>query len=1303
MVIDADDALHDSRLVGRPLILLGEPGSGKTEILRQWSDGRTATARQITHGWHATTERPFIDGLDEAAGLNDGDALDRLLGALKGQQRREFVIACRVADWRSAAGTATIKQWTGTTPVELKIEPLDHLEQLRFLEACLGPKRRAADEFISYYEDRSLGEWLGNPQTLLMLADFEKDGKRPNTTLELFEGFVERAHSEHRKQDTPLARANRDKVLDALGALFAAMILGSYDAISNAPATALSVGDLQISECATLPGISELTRQQLDAFLGSRLVRGAGRDRYTYQHRRIGEYLGARWLRSRVSTNGRRDRLLAALRHNGLVPSPLRGLWGWLAEDPQFAEHVVATDPMAVLEYANADSLSPRAATALLKAVERAADENPAFGWRDYHAAALVQPALFAEVERVLAQTNERAFWPQFILLRQMTAPEIVKRHSVTLTQVVEDDGREYAIRELAAEALADHAQTIDWASVIRRLAAGPSRDSLRLALTLMRNSQVGLVLSDAELAEALFAYSGLTPRFEASSEIGTVSLYYAGKTQIIPDERLDGMLDAIAERAGRYLSDGRTTKAWEIEHLFFALLRRRLETGTIDTDRVWHWLSPIRDDRFFDREERAWLSGWLRAKPNERLALQRIVLENSTAKPRSLRRRFYELSEGLLPSEDDLVALLNWLPEADARWRELFWFAPQREGGARVRTAAARHVRTDEDRQLIEENIDPPPLPVDQEHLDWMEQHERERQAQRNKIRADYAANRDRMRSGSWAALVWPANFYMGRTYEADLSLPAPERIGAWIGPDLQADALIGFEAFLTTAPGMPPDAAQIAKSHAADRQWNAALILSAALAERQRTGRGFSDLPTERIQAGLFAELVAFLGDEQWKSLRDALTDELARRGASDETARLFIEPQLQKRKSHVTWLWHVLASDEGPRLAATWLQSFPRMSAESEEELIDHLMSDAREESRLALEKVAKRRRKQKLDGRRRRNWQAIEFILGLKPADNLPATVADDPAFLWVLRDRGGVRRRNGSAISFSPALLASTVETFAPHWPRAEHPAGVSMGDKNAWNATDFLAGCLDSLAADPSPEATSAFGKLAEVDHGYRGKIRRSAADQRRARTNAEWHPIKVDSVVRLVTDGSPVDHKDLQQVVLSELDVVQDKIKSSREDVWRLFYADVSSLTPNVEDRCSDVLVTLLKQSDRGLIFEREKHLGDDRRADICCSSGVLDLMIECKRHWHKDLWSAFDWQLRKQQAVDWRARGFGVYIVYWFGVETHAVTPPPRGREISTPSSAAELESALSVLISERCSPSIAVKVLDLSRSRK
>jgi hypothetical protein len=1297
--VAAKDALTDARLAGRPLIVLGEAGSGKSELLRNWSHDNVTTARQLVNGWQPRQGRNFVDGLDEAAGLKDGDALDRVLGALGAQRKADFVLACRVADWQSASAKETIKSWTGIDPVELTIEPLQRAEIAAFLGSQAGFDAAAAERFLDHYEQRSLNEWLGNPQTLKMLAEVTCDGSRPETTGALFSLYIDRTWQEHRKQAGQLAHAAQDDVLAALGALFAALIVGGYDALTLAPGADRLASDLPLSECKALPGVTGLSVETLREYLGSRLVVGAGPDRYTYQHRRIGEYLGAQWFAQHATTCELRTRLLGALRHGDIVPSGLRGLWGWLASDERLAGEVIGTDPLAVIDYGNADDLNPSAAKALLQAIEVAEDRSEEFGRREYRAAALVQPDLGDEVERVLAVSGKKRFWTQIILLRQFRNRDTVSRHAATLRAIMLDEARPYATRDAAADALADYDHLPDWPAIIDRLANGASRDSLRLALVMMLNPRVGLTLSDAAFAETVYAYSGLSPRFKEARGVSTVALYHVGKRQAIGDQRLDGMLDALVDCAKRYLDDNYNSNAWDVQRLFYALLERRLTLGGVEAEDVWRWLNHGRyDDYGRTRDARDRIDLWLQANQGIRRALQRKVLDACAETPQKIVSRLREVTPGLWPTAEDVIALLDWLPEADPRWQEVIRLAPRRAEGHGARDAAARHVRTDEDGDILRDHADPPLPSWELEEAKRQKRDAAKRESRREAIRADYLAARERIRRGDYGAVIGPAQVYMGRVYEAKGELPPEERIGTWIGEDLQAEAFLGFEAFLTADPPKPT-ATQIAESFAKSRSWPAALIVVAALNQRLRGGHGFADLPDERMQAGLIELVGGLFSDDEWKPLHAALSDELVRRGAWETYARLLIEPQFRRRASYPTGLWEVLAAPGGTALAADWLRAFGRMSAEPEQVLVDHLQREGSASSRDVLVEVAKRRRRSStLDDPRRQNWQAVELILGLASPEDIIPRAAQSRDFLWVLRDRMSRRRRDESkAIAASPSLLAAIIATFMPLWPSAEHPSDGWTGNVNPWDASEFLRRCLASLAADPSPDASAALATLTTLDHGYAWSIGRSITDQRRARANAEWQPLRVGALCKLVTDGLPIDHADLQRVLLAELNIVQAKLRSSDADVWQFFF---DNKQPKLEEPCTDALVTLLDHKESPLTFKREPHLGDNREGDIWCESGNLAIAIECKRHWHPDLWTAFDWQLARQQAADWRAGGYGVYVVYWFGTAVRAVTGPPRGSGIARSTTPEALEASLRQRIADAGLPGIVVKVIDVSR---
>ena len=62
-----------------------------------------------------------------------------------------------------------------------------------------------------------------------------------------------------------------------------------------------------------------------------------------------------------------------------------------------------------------------------------------------------------------------------------------------------------------------------------------------------------------------------------------------------------------------------------------------------------------------------------------------------------------------------------------------------------------------------------------------------------------------------------------------------------------------------------------------------------------------------------------------------------------------------------------------------------------------------------------------------------------------------------------------------------------------------------------------------------------------------------------------------------------------------------------------------------------------------------------DASRCDLLCTIGEMDLPIEIKGQWHKDLWNAACVQLEGNYSRNYRAEGRGVYLVLWFGKVPH------------------------------------------------
>src|SRR6202040_3419610 len=92
----------------------------------------------------------------------------------------------------------------------------------------------------------------------------------------------------------------------------------------------------------------------------------------------------------------------------------------------------------------------------------------------------------------------------------------------------------------------------------------------------------------------------------------------------------------------------------------------------------------------------------------------------------------------------------------------------------------------------------------------------------------------------------------------------------------------------------------------------------------------------------------------------------------------------------------------------------------------------------------------------------------------------------------------------------------------------------------------------------------------------------------------------------------------------------------------------------PRDEDFCRDRLAEYLRErrGHMGLLVEPEVHMAANKRADmVIFGPNDLKLPVEVKRDTHPELWVAAKNQLERLYARDPNARGYGVYLVFYFG----------------------------------------------------
>jgi hypothetical protein len=309
----------------------------------------------------------------------------------------------------------------------------------------------------------------------------------------------------------------------------------------------------------------------------------------------------------------------------------------------------------------------------------------------------------------------------------------------------------------------------------------------------------------------------------------------------------------------------------------------------------------------------------------------------------------------------------------------------------------------------------------------------------------------------------------------------------------------------------------------------------------------------------------------------------------------------------------------------------------------------------------------------------------------------------PEFIWFLRNRLQFERRGGM-LPLKVAQAEWIIAEFREHW-RYTTLVGSSWGDTNDHDATDFLRALISRLANETSVEASEALQRLvAGPNDSYSALIRHMAAEQRQKRAEEAFSALAPSGLVVLLDDGPPGNIDDLKALVLEEMQVVQSKLLGDDLDSVADFWSDVG--IPRDENRCRDRVAAMIGPELTRYDIQRltEADMPMTKRADLAFARGMMQLPVEVKGQWHKDVWDAATGQLDAQYLVDWRSEHRGIYCVLWFGdlpsTSRRRLKAHPDG--LSRPANAEEMRTMLIGRIPAERRSLIDVVVLDLSAGK-
>lgn len=1287
----------DLPTINKSLVVLGEAGMGKSCLL-EWlgslDNFAYCTARQLLYRHKPNSllnnkKVLVIDALDELSSSKDGEGIDLVLQKLGELDYPQFVLSCRVADWRSATGIVAIKEQYNIEPLELHLNPFSQSDMHDFLSEKIGNEQ--ALNVVNHFVNLGLEGLLGNPQTLNLISEVARSTQLPETLTQLFDQAVNLLRIEHSEQKKE-RQLSKETELEVAGAAFGSLILSANEAITRKPLHKVDEGELPISE------IKSLTNgQYIENVIGSRLFKANGVERFTYLHRRVGEFLGAKWLIKHANTSRKRKRLLSFFHAYELIPANLRGMHAWLIMEPTLTSDVIKFDPIGILEYGDVDNLSIEQAKVLMSSVERLAENNPRFYKRNsYQIRAFTTPVILSHIKDILLN-YEISFTFRIFLLESIQSFQFPAYFIEVLKKLVLETQVEYAIRKAAGETLAIQKQRIDWEEIYLSLSRFNDESSFRLALELLQD--IGYNRIDSKLIATL-AFLYLKTEETVSGPLWFIEID-------LPDGQIEKFLDAFVEHLKSEENQFQHDERYEIKNLLSHLILRVLNFKEIPVEKIWRWLEEFDYSYGYNNEKIKELENFFRTNDLLRQKIQRFVLLELTNE-KLIGQRSRNLSQaslGLIPNENDVILLLENIfltNPRDERWKDIVRLV-QHDGeiGQKVRNVALPFTRGNAQDKIWLEQISIRKLD------DWAikedlrtQKQEKKKQEQQAEQQKFYHQNSELLRNGNYEVILAPAKAYLKMFSDID-SKPAPHQcIAAWLGDEISNTCMEGFENFLiNSAPKVKAE--DILEIRKEGRVYNECFILIVALAERVRKNIGLSDLPNERLLAGYFT-LMNHRYDQVVKipEVFEEIENELLRRGCLDEALQLFYEPLFQSRFADIDGLYNFMNGEKyksfNVELAKRWMKQFPLIALKPESELIDSLLYAGQFD--FLKEFLSQRTKLENIE--QKKNWIGIGLIIDFEETIKQFQKELSDRDFIWTIRDRlNGRYRENKANLQLSVNFLEWIMNTFRSEYPDVGHPRGVYSGDRQPWDAADFFKGVVAQIAKNPSDEASRALERLKNSEQdSYTDLIKTLQYEQKQIRVENLYKPPTIDQIKAISEDLPPQSISDLQAFILEELAIVQAKIRSDDAESWRGFYDD--NAKPYIEERCRDHLIGLLRQGSNEVVYEVEVHEANDKEADIGCTVGQLRLPIEVKGQWHPELWTGADNQLNKLYAEDWRAEGRGIYLVLWFGLRTDNKKLKSRGRGKLNPTTADQLKEMLIESSQSAKTGQIEIIVIDIAR---
>ena len=1341
-------------------VLLGAPGAGKTTVFEQeakqigccYVSARDFITFSDRPEWHDTTL--FIDGLDERrVGATDGTTpLDSIRNKLNELGCPRFRLSCRVADWYGTNDRSSLEKVSKNGNIKvLLLDPLSNDDIRRILEARSDVTD--VNHFILSARKKGIEDLLSNPQTLKMLADVAVNGEWPDSRTEIFDMacrriLLEEHNEEHRIADyAGSGYTDSSTMLDAAGKLCAIQLLTGNTGWSTSPGSMNEHGYISLKQ------IPVLDRLLYTRVLESKLFEGAVENRVAPVHRHIAEFLAARYLADLINDGlpvGRVFSLLSG--KDGIIVSELRGLSSWLAAHSKICRiQLIKRDPLGTILYGDVRKFTIEEKCQLLERLEQEANYNPWFtqALQSTHrmgdiATPDMEDIFLEHLDASSRDDARQAF--VYLLLLSLRHGQLYSKTTDLLIKIVRDGKRKQYIRSDALRTLLRHWRNDETVAVrIEKLLAeiynglilDPNDELLGLLLIELYPNR----LSPAEILRYL-------RRPKSRSFIGQYLLFWHSivrKTST--NDQIALLLDKFVEQSDRLHDEFQPHQqpVFYIRGLPLNLLHNFLKTcqEEIDANRLFNWLGAASWNDTLDYsvsgKEATYVCSWIESRPELYKSLFAIGVDccnrsSESADLSGLRHCTYKLNrrffDAKAPADFGMWCLDQANNAVDLRVAHYYirqvarfihyGFSDEGLSPDIVEKCIAGNSslintfkeRIDELNQVQDED----------KKFDYSQVTEKElcRHDWREKLKphqSDLLNNRC-----APEILNELAHVYYGDYVDVN-GANSKERLLDLLGDDeeLIRAVLSGLRGSISRHD--LPTESEIIDLGVQNQPHILAYPFMAGLEELALSNPNHEisqneqqlrlalaihyTVPIWSYNANQIEETTPSWFPSVLKSHPEMISEVMIR----------CIVSQLRNGAFGISTLYELASSEDHADIARQavlpLLEKFPVHCIEQQLTDLNYLFTAAfRYCDEPALVNLIERKHsKQSMKVAQRVCWLCAGlFASPVMFYENLESYVSGNQR---RIRHLAKALTKSGYPVEgLNTKALQLLIQLLGPLFRPPFSGSDDATSEEGRFLSSDFDAGnqiqaFINQLASIPSKDATQALENLSSIEDllPWQPYLNNAKYRQNIAQREAEFRHCDIEQVLQVLDNREPASAADLAALAYEHLRDISNDIRNGNTSDWRQYW-NVDSYNrpekPRPENNCRDTLLSdlQLRLNPLDIDAQSESSYADDKRSDMRIYYAGSNVPVEVKKSCHPDLWSAIKTQLIAKYTRDPGAKGYGIYLVFWFGDTEHCrPTPIERHR----PQSAEEFEELLLKTLSEEEKLKISICVVDVSKSER